>query len=246
MRWSVAQALAWIMVREPLELERWTGRYDADRPDMGAKLGGAEAALAEAIAAGKVQAWGRRLKQQPSGEITYGPPKTIPSHRFRYPGFTMIVNQHGEMTTLKPRQAHEYPGPRWGSIEFDAEQIERAWPKPGSAGTAGDETAATKALTPNSVATESHDGISAEKTQAGVEPKPDIGEIKGAKSQGIAEAIDRLWPDGPPKGLTAKERNQAIIKELGKRGCSTPKNWETAIPRAIQRVLKKRKKRHSK
>jgi hypothetical protein len=69
-----------------------------------------------------------------------------------------------------------------------------------------------------------------------VEFKPITGEIKGAKSQGIAEAIGRLWPDGLPTGLAAKERNQAIIKELGKLGYSIPKD----AAKAIQRVLKTR------
>ena len=56
-----------------------------------------------------------------------------------------------------------------------------------------------------------------------------------AKSRGIAEAIEKLWPNGVPKGLSAKDRNTAIIKWLRDAGYSLPINPE----RAIQRVLKR-------
>jgi hypothetical protein len=58
----------------------------------------------------------------------------------------------------------------------------------------------------------------------------------GAKSRGIAEAIEKLWPKGLPTGLSAKDRNRAIIKWLEDAGYSLPTNPE----RAIQRVLKVR------
>lgn len=58
----------------------------------------------------------------------------------------------------------------------------------------------------------------------------------GAKTRGIAGAIDELWPNEIPKGLTAKDRNKQIIKWLVENGCSVPTNPE----RAIQRVLKAR------
>ena len=61
----------------------------------------------------------------------------------------------------------------------------------------------------------------------------------GAKTRGIAGAIDELWPNKIPKGLTAKDRNSAIIEWLVENGCSVPTNPE----RAIQRVLKARRSR---
>jgi hypothetical protein len=61
----------------------------------------------------------------------------------------------------------------------------------------------------------------------------------GAKTRGIAGAIDELWPNEIPKGLTAKDRNKAIIEWLAENGCSVPTNPE----RAIQRVLKPRRSR---
>ena len=59
----------------------------------------------------------------------------------------------------------------------------------------------------------------------------------GAKTRGIAEAINQLWPSGIPKGLSAKDRNNAVIEWLGANGHSLPTNPE----RAIQRVLKAQK-----
>jgi hypothetical protein len=61
----------------------------------------------------------------------------------------------------------------------------------------------------------------------------------GAKSQGIAEAIEKLWPGGVPKGLSAKHRDKEIVKWLKDAGYSVPINRE----RAIQRVLKAQRSR---
>jgi hypothetical protein len=65
----------------------------------------------------------------------------------------------------------------------------------------------------------------------------------GAKSIAIGKAIDQVWPKGIPKGLTAKDRNNAIISKLQENQSSLPAN----PARAIQRVLAKRlhKKRSS-
>jgi hypothetical protein len=61
----------------------------------------------------------------------------------------------------------------------------------------------------------------------------------GAKTRGIAEAIDELWSDEIPEGLTAKDRNKAILAWLHDKGYSVPGKPE----RAIQRVLKARRSR---
>ena len=58
----------------------------------------------------------------------------------------------------------------------------------------------------------------------------------GAKTRGVLEAINKLWPDGIPAGLSAKERNNAILVWLRSKGYSIPSNPE----RTIQRVLKAR------
>jgi hypothetical protein len=58
----------------------------------------------------------------------------------------------------------------------------------------------------------------------------------GAKTRGIAQAIGQLWPSGVPEGLSAKDRNKAVIDWLRHQGYSVPGNPE----RAIQRVLKSR------
>ena len=61
----------------------------------------------------------------------------------------------------------------------------------------------------------------------------------GAKTRGIAEAIDELWHSEIPKGLAAKDRNKAITDWLHDKGYSVPISPE----RAIQRVLKARRSR---
>ena len=53
-------------------------------------------------------------------------------------------------------------------------------------------------------------------------------------SNGIRLAIDALWPDGIPQGLTAKDRDNEILKWLKNTKKSSPAN----IARAVQRVLK--------
>jgi hypothetical protein len=61
----------------------------------------------------------------------------------------------------------------------------------------------------------------------------------GAKTRGIAEAIDELWSGEIPEGLIAKDRNKAILAWLHDKGYSVPGKPE----RAIQRVLKARRSR---
>jgi hypothetical protein len=57
---------------------------------------------------------------------------------------------------------------------------------------------------------------------------------QGAKTKGILEAINRLWPHGIPKGLSGKERNNAIRAQLEKSHASIPQD----LPRVVQRALK--------
>jgi len=76
--------------------------------------------LAKAVADGRVQAWGRPI---PHGLI-----EEIPPDPFRIPGVQVVVGVHGEMKTALPQI--NYKGPRWSSIEFEANEIEKAWPKP--------------------------------------------------------------------------------------------------------------------
>jgi hypothetical protein len=56
----------------------------------------------------------------------------------------------------------------------------------------------------------------------------------GAKTRGITEAIAQLWSNGIPTGLSAKERDRAILSQMESNGSSIPKG----AARAIQRVLK--------
>lgn len=115
MRWSAAQALGWIICREPLELRQWTS-------DMGSAIKDAQQVLAAAIAAGRVQAWGRPT---PHGLL-----EEVPSDPFRISGLPVVVGVHGEITSVLPHKP--YHGPKWQSLEFDANQFRRAWPTPPS------------------------------------------------------------------------------------------------------------------
>jgi hypothetical protein len=56
----------------------------------------------------------------------------------------------------------------------------------------------------------------------------------GAKSQGIAEAIEAIWSGNIPKGLSAKERDNKIMSWCTDKGYSRPS------VRSIQRALKTR------
>jgi hypothetical protein len=82
-------------------------------------------------------------------------------------------------------------------------------------------------------------GARSEQTDKPARAAADAKSRPGAKSRGIAEAIKKLWPNGLPKGLSAKDRNNEIIKWLTDARYSLPTNPE----RAIQRVLKLRKVR---
>jgi hypothetical protein len=115
LRWSASQVLAWIIRQEPLKLERreWTS-------DMGPGIEDAKRRLAAAIASGQVRAWGR--------EKPHGLAEKMPSDPFRISGLSVVVGVHGEITTLEPHKP--YVGPVWHSIEFEADEIQQAFPKP--------------------------------------------------------------------------------------------------------------------
>jgi hypothetical protein len=115
--WSASQALSWIIRQKPLKLEEgeWT-------TDMGPKLAKAQRKLAEAIRAGDIQARGR---SQPHGLL-----EQVPRDPFGIPGLPVVVGEHGDMRSLLPQRP--YAGPRWHSIEFDADQIKGKFPVPAS------------------------------------------------------------------------------------------------------------------
>jgi hypothetical protein len=115
MRWSAAQALAWIIKGVPLELKDWSS-------EMGLQIKPAEIKLSRAIGADQASAWGR---PEPHALI-----EQIPGDQFRISGLTLIVNPHGELATLPPHKLSTYEGHRWFGIEFDADEIKRAFPKP--------------------------------------------------------------------------------------------------------------------
>jgi hypothetical protein len=113
MRWPAARALAWIILK--VETNVWT-------PEMGPDIEPAGKMLAEAISAGHVRAWGRA---KPHASL-----EQIPDDQFRISGLTLIVSPHGELATLPPHKLTSYKGRLWYGIEFDSDEIKRAFPKP--------------------------------------------------------------------------------------------------------------------
>jgi len=96
---------------------------------MSPGLRAAEQKLAKAIADGRVQAWGR--------PTPHGLFEKIPGDPFRIRGLPVVVDPYGEMTSELPHK--RYPGekkpgeksdPVWHSIEFEADEVKKAWPKP--------------------------------------------------------------------------------------------------------------------
>jgi hypothetical protein len=96
------------MRRDPRGLGSWT-------PDMGPGIASAQQELAEAVGAGKLRAWGRLKRDDLEEEI--------PTRTFRETG--IVVDTHGELATIPPRS---YEGVRWKWIEFEEDEIKRAWP----------------------------------------------------------------------------------------------------------------------
>jgi hypothetical protein len=74
-------------------------------------------------------------------------------------------------------------------------------------------------------------------------PKSELAEYNrggaGAKTRAVNDAIDQLWPKGIPKGLSAKDRNKEIVKQIKHNKSSVP----TDVARLVQRVLKARRSR---
>jgi hypothetical protein len=106
MRWSAAQALAWIIKR--VEPEVWT-------PEMGPEIESAGKMLAGAISAGHVRAWGRQTPHALNEQI--------PSDQFRISALTLIVSPYGELATSPRHKLSTYEGRPWRDIEFDADEI---------------------------------------------------------------------------------------------------------------------------
>jgi hypothetical protein len=61
----------------------------------------------------------------------------------------------------------------------------------------------------------------------------------GAKVRGVEQALDHIWPDKIPEGLSAKERNSTVREWLVAKRLSVPRD----IAKAIQRALNARQLR---
>ena len=58
----------------------------------------------------------------------------------------------------------------------------------------------------------------------------------GAKTNGITEAIIHLWPQKIPRGLSAKDRDNQVLKYLTENNLSVPANLRKAIQRAVKKL----------
>ena len=111
MKWSAAQALSWIIQRQPLELKNWPA-------EMGPKIEPAQKLLGSSIGDAKIRSWGRRGSQKPLEEI--------PSGDFRMSDLELIVGTHGELSSIPRRKISAYEGVQWCDIEFDQAEIKEA------------------------------------------------------------------------------------------------------------------------
>src|SRR5262249_30384456 len=87
-------------------------------PDMGPKLEAAQKKLAQALGTSQVHAWGRA---RPHGLL-----EPVPDDPFRIPGIAVVVRPLGDMTAWPPHKF--YCGPRGEDIEFEADEVKRAFP----------------------------------------------------------------------------------------------------------------------
>ena len=112
--WWAAQTFVWIIRRE---LGEWT-------PEMGREIRPAQLELSMAIAAGRINLWGRR-----PGSSQF---EQIANDLFSLSKFKVVVTPHGDLSTEPPRKRHafeeEYKDDcKWHDIKFDEDEIRREW-----------------------------------------------------------------------------------------------------------------------
>ena len=123
--WSAAQTLAWIIRREPGE---WT-------PEMGKEIKPAQLKLSEAIAARRINLWGR---QPGSLQI-----KQIPNDLFSPSKYKVIVTPDGDLSTEPPHKRHKFEQEYkddcgWHDIIFAEDESRREWLPAGRAASAAE------------------------------------------------------------------------------------------------------------
>jgi hypothetical protein len=122
--WRAHQTLAWIIRRE---LE-WT-------PEMGSEIKPAQLKLSEAIAARRINLWGR---QPGSLQI-----KQIPNDLFSPSKYKVIVTPHADLSTEPPHKRHEFEQEYkddcgWHDIIFAEDESRREWLPAGRAASAAE------------------------------------------------------------------------------------------------------------
>ena len=112
--WWAAQTLVWIIRRE---LGEWT-------PEMGREIKPAQLKLSEAIAARRINLWGRQPRSSQFEQI--------PTELFSLSKYKVVVTFHGDLSTEPPRKRHDFEKEYerecgWHDIIFDEDEIRREW-----------------------------------------------------------------------------------------------------------------------
>ena len=112
--WWAVQTLTWIIRRE---LRKWT-------PEMGKEIKPAQLKLSEAIAARRINLWGRR-----PGSSQFEP---ISNDLFSLSKYKVVVTPHGNLSTEPPRKQHDFEKEYerecgWHDIIFGEDEIRREW-----------------------------------------------------------------------------------------------------------------------
>jgi hypothetical protein len=115
---TAAEAISWIIQREPLKLTGWPSK-------LGPQFAAAGRELVKKAANKQLVAWGR-LDQ-------YGPLQRIPDSELRVTRLDLAVSPHGELSSYPPHKVLAYRdggGRGWHDIEFDEDEIRKIWPEP--------------------------------------------------------------------------------------------------------------------
>ena len=91
---------------------------------MGKEIKPAQLKLSVAIAARRINLWGRR-----PGSSQF---KQIPNDLFSLSKYKVVVTPHGDLSTEPPRKRHEFEEEykddgKWHDIKFDEDEIRREW-----------------------------------------------------------------------------------------------------------------------
>ena len=202
--WSAAQTLAWIIRRE---LGEWT-------PEMGKEIRPAQSKLSEAIAARRINLWGR---QPGSLQI-----KQISNDLFSPSKYKVIVTFYGDLSTEPPHKRHEFEeeykdDSKWRDIIFDEDESRREWLPAGRAASAHESASERPTVSPGPEAesdsalppAEPKPPAPAERTRSRG-PKPGTVKRYASADQELLDEVHRLMSE---EKLTLTAATQKLADE---------------------------------